>query len=899
MILSDVLPRHRVIVVSVIALTGVITSLLLRNQAATEQENRIHTEFQHRAERNAYAAQGHLAVYPELLAQLSSVGSFNNPVYWTMLRNSFEHSTERHPTIAIMEWVPAVRHSNRERFERGNTRIQGRPIGILQRQSNGSLVPAPPAETYYPIQTAIPLEGNESVIGFDLSSAPTWPSLERARDTQNLVITPQFTLVQEKGPNDSLAVNLIMPVFIRESDSSPEEFRGFIQCILRIRDTLGELHRDSPDEALLIYYEDVSAASNERSVLYANLAGHEPPLSNSQTVELPINFDSSNPDFHFQNLSIGGREWRIISQINPAWAIAQRTLTPMVILGGGFSTTFLLSMLVNTLLLRTREIERTVKRRTSALEETRRMLEQDITQRVVAQKNLRESEALLRGVLDNSVSEVFVKDRHGRYILFNEEYRKSLGKKTEEIIGRTDSELFSPELAADFVAADLKVLETREVIRFETDFEFEGRRRVDIVQKYPILDSDGEIYAVGGIVTDISDRAEAEKVRQDYERKMQASQKMESLGVLAGGIAHDFNNVLATVLGQATLLRRQGNLGDKQDRQIGLIEVAARRASSLCEQMLTYAGKASHETELIDLNKIIKETTELLTASLPKNISLITEFTQPIGAINANSAQIRQVVMNLIINAADAIKPTIGSVTIRTSQLHYLADEFSAAVSPAGLAAGDYIVVEFTDTGTGIKPEILNRIFEPFFTTKFQGRGLGLSTVIGIVKNCGGGVTAVSHPAGGSTFTILLPKFTDPTPSEEPTSLLEGSNVWGGALVIDDEQPLRQLAVTLLELEGMTTFEAANGKEAINVYRSHQKEIQVILLDLTMPGMTGAETLAELRKINPDLRVIILSGYSAKDPKTHLDELEFDAFLQKPYELGDLLREISAVLPPR
>lgn len=898
--LSDVLSRHRVIVVLVIALSGVFTSVTLRNRAFAEQNARIVSEFQQRAAHQSHSASEHLSIYPEMLAQLSSIGSFRPIVYWAMLKDSFEHIIERHPSIAIMDWVPIVRGANREHFETQNTEIQGRTVTLQQRQPDGSFLPAPFADFYYPLQTVVPIEGNESVIGYDLSSSPTFASFSQARETRSLVATPQFTLTQDNAAEDLLAVGLIMPVFIRQRDSEASKFRGYIQCVLKIHDTLSRLHHDSADEALLIHYEDASAGSNEGRIMYANLAGHEPPLSHAQTVALPVELDHSQPDLEIETFTIGGRQWRIIIQMNPAWAAAQRTQTPWLLLGGGVLVTLLLTLLVNSMLRRNREVELTVKQRTKALEETREMLEQDITQRVIAEKKLRESESLLRGVLDHSGSEIFVKDHRGRYILFNEKFRQTLRRETEEIFGHTDDELFDEKIAARFKESDHQVIESRDVVRCEVESNYLGRRRVDIVQKYPLFDGDGEIYAVGGIVTEISDRAEAEKLRQEYERKLQASQKMESLGVLAGGIAHDFNNILATVLGQASLMRRQGSLVAKQDRQIGLIEVAARRASDLCEQMLIYAGKAAHDTEKIDLNKIVEETTGLLKISLQKHITLATDLARPLDSIEANSTQIRQVVMNLIINASDAMKSTSGRVTIHTFQRHLPAEETPAIVGPAELSPGYYVGIEVTDTGPGISAENLQRIFEPFFTTKFLGRGLGLSTVLGIVQSSGGGVAVVSPPGGGTVFTLLFPATpSTETAAEDFPSAAVHATVWGGALIVDDEQQLRDLATALLESEDMTTFSAASGEEAIRIYQAHQDEIHVVLLDLTMPGMSGAATLIALRKINPNIRVIILSGYSPKDPKTRLGDLDFDAFLQKPYELFDLLREIAAVLPPR
>lgn len=894
--LSAVSFRYRLLVVSLIALAGALTSVFLSKRATAEQEARIQAEFQHRANHRSHHISSELSIYPEIMAQLVSIGSLKESVYWALLQESFEGIVARHSTIAVMEWVTTVRHSNRSRWEASNSRIHERPIIIQQRQPDGTFIPAPAAEYYYPIQSAIPVEGNEKIIGYDLTSAPTWPFLQKARDTGEMVATSQFTLAQQNQPEDLMAVILIMPVYIQNPIDGPPPLRGYLQCVLRVHDTLAQLHRNQSDEALLIYYEDASAAAHERPVLYANFAGIEPPMSNAQTVALPADLDESSPEFFVETFRMGDREWRFIARLNPAWAQAQRTETPHLILGGGLFATLLLSLLVNSVIRRNEQVEREVQHRTRALNETRKLLEQDITQRVVAEKNWRESENLLRGITNNSGSEIFVKDRQGRYILFNRQFEKALRKTSEEIVGRTDDDLFSPEISKKFRDVDQQVIDSREVVRLESDFDFQGKRRVDIVQKFPLFDENGEVSAVGGIVTDITDRAETERLSRELERKFQAGQKMESLGELAGGIAHDFNNILATVLGQASLMRRDRSLKPAHDHKLGLIEMASRRASELCQQMLTYAGQASHESEVFDLNQIITETSKLLSASLPKSVSIKEALLPERVPVEANVTQIRQVVMNLILNASDAISPQLGTVSIRTFGQTFGESESLPPLNAPLLPPGEYIGAEFSDNGAGISAEDLPRVFDPFFTTKAKGRGLGLSTAHGIVQSHGGALTVSSEQGQGSVFTLYLRKATswDQPPPESPTSPAT-SQLEGAVLVVDDEAAVRELAVNILELEEIKTFKAADGEEALEVYRAHLSEIVVVLLDLTMPGLTGVETLQKLREIDPDVRVIILSGYGASDPKTNLAGVKYDAYLQKPYEIDNLMSTIYRV----
>ena len=894
------LSSHRLVVVSIIGLAGVAATLGIWLNTVRQENARVAEEFRRRAVAQAHVAREQILIYPELLENLRTIGSFANPVFRAMLESSFRNLVRRHPSIAVMEWVPAVKQSERERFERRMPNQTRAPYVIRQKLPDNTWSPAPQADYYYPIQLAVPLEGNEQVIGYDIRNAPTAKFLEKARATRSLVATPQFGLAQADQPDDDLGVIFIMPVFGQEQGEETDEFRGFIQCVFKIHEALAQLHQDSADDALLLYYEDASATGDERRVMYANLAGDEPPINNSSTVTPPPLPDLNDPHVVVETISVGGRDWRIIAMINPEWATAQRSAMAGVLLSGGLVVTFILAYLVNTLLLRNREIERTVESRTSDAVASRKLLEKDITRRVVAEKSLRESESLLRSVLDRSPSEIFIKDLRGRYTMFNAQYQRAMGRTAPEIFGKTDFELFPTEIAKKFADEDKLIIETKEPQRYETELDISGKSRTDLVQKFPLLDADGKVYSICGIVTDISYRAAAEAERQHFERKLQASQHMESLGVLAGGVAHDFNNILTTILGHAGMIREKGGRVSDHHEQLKRIEHAARRASDLCEQMLTYAGQGPHSLDLVDLNNIVRDTVVLVAVSLGKNIELPLELSPHLHAARADSSQLRQVVMNLIINAADAIGDRPGNIKLRTFERAYTAADLSQAIGNPELPPGTYLALEFIDDGCGIEAADIARIFEPFFTTKFHGRGLGLSTVLGIVQGHQGALFLESQVGRGSTFRVLLPATTEQVVSADTSPPFGGNpTLTGTAMVVDDEEAVLEVTVTALEMSGMATVSASSGREAIELYKSQQGPIDVVLLDMTMPGLSGADTLKILREINPELRAIVLSGYSQKDAQIKMNQLRVDAFIQKPFELSELIREVSALLPPR
>lgn len=892
--------RYRTLLVVLVGIVGGGASIALWYNTLSGQQHRLESEFQRRALEHANRAAQHLSTYPQSLSHFQTVGVLPRDTFRAVLENNFRRMLHEHQSVSIMEWVPEITHDQRARFEENFSRTKGRPMVIQSRQPDGSFLPAEAADYYYPIQTALPLSGNEGILLYDLRSAPTLASLEKARETRRMVATPQFTLAQSQGPDDSLAVNLIMPVFGQSTDAADERFRGFVQCIISVSDSLHTLHANTGDKSMFITYEDVSAQGDERRILYANRAGQRVPVTVSQDVPPPPAVDSDRPDHFAQTFDIGGREWRFTAVLNPAWAATQQTFTPWLILGGGMGTTALLGLLFNGLFVRNQQIEKTVARRTRELNDMRLMLERDITRRVIAEKSWRENAALVKGLLTYSTSEIFIKDRKGRYILFNQTYEKALGRSHDEIYGKTDADLFPADLQMRFIEGDQKVISTKKPIRYESILEFRGRERVDIVQKFPILDEEGQVTGVGGIVLDITERAHAEKLRQDYERKMQASQKMESLGVLAGGIAHDFNNILATILGQVELLRRAGAPDEAQAEKLQRIELASRRASDLCEQMLTYAGQGSLETSVLDLNEVLTDSMELLNASLPKTINLRKDDHPNLPRVQANKTQMRQVVMNLVINAADAMADGNGEIHLRTVIRELTAAELEQAMGHPDLPPGRYVGLVVSDNGPGIEPADQERVFEPFYSTKFQGRGLGLSTVLGVAQTHHGALFLESNSGEGATFTLLLPATETPEAAlAEAADSADPFGLSGAALVVDDEPEVRDVAVGFLETEGMTVFTAVDGATALDVFGQHHAAIDVILLDLSMPGLSGAETLHRLREINPNVPVIVLSGYNRTSLKTPIDDLPIHAFVQKPYSFDTLHKEIARALKQR
>lgn len=417
-----------------------------------------------------------------------------------------------------------------------------------------------------------------------------------------------------------------------------------------------------------------------------------------------------------------------------------------------------------------------------------------------------------------------------------------------------------------------------------------------------LRDEDGTLSEVYGTVQDITERKLAEEERLRLEAQMRQAQKLESLGVLAGGIAHDFNNILTAILGNAGLLLENLPEEGPHRRRLHDIETAAKRAADLARQMLAYSGRGNFIIRLIDLNDLVRDTIRILEASISKKIALQFEPATPLPAVQADASQLAQVVLNLLTNAAEAIGDETGAITVRTGVVEQAEAEGEAARSADGgrVPPGRFVLLEVIDTGCGIPEEVRARLFDPFFTTKFAGRGLGLAAVLGIVRAHHGAVVVESAPGEGARFRVLLPASAGvaaPAAVEDAAAADYRGN--GLVLLVDDEPAIRAVGTRMLETMGFTVITAEDGVEAVAQFQAHQAEIVCVVLDLTMPRMDGAETLQELTRLHPGVRVVLCSGYSHEEVAARFADQGVAGVLHKPFQMHQLATVIRAALAPR
>ncbi len=405
-----------------------------------------------------------------------------------------------------------------------------------------------------------------------------------------------------------------------------------------------------------------------------------------------------------------------------------------------------------------------------------------------------------------------------------------------------------------------------------------------------LRDAAGRVECVATLLRDVSER-------ERLQAELRQSQKLESLGVLAGGVAHDFNNFLVSILCNASLAIERRPSDPEVVKQLQKIINASRRASELTRQMLAYSGRASYDVHDLNLTALVDEMADFMRAALPKTVSLVLNRGAELPMVQADSGQVQQVIMNLLINAAEAIAPNSGVVTITTAAITLGAADIAAEFPDQNLVPGRYVSLEVQDTGCGMSAETLSRIFDPFFTTKFTGRGLGLAAILGIMKAHRGGIRVRSKLQEGTRFVVVFPAAAArPARTRAaralPAVVPQGATV----LVIDDEEDIREVVQAVFENRGVRVLTAASGPAGIELFRQHAGAIDVVLLDMTMPGMSGDAVFREIVALNPHARVVLSSGYSEQETATRFNDPRLAGFVQKPYTADVLVEKVGAAM---
>ena len=518
---------------------------------------------------------------------------------------------------------------------------------------------------------------------------------------------------------------------------------------------------------------------------------------------------------------------------------------------------------------------------------------QDVTERKVAEVALEANQSLLKGIIDNSPSAIYIKKADGTYLLASKAFLKAFDLELDDVIGKTAFELFPVELATQYEAVDSEVISTQRPVELEElALHAGGSHHVYRSLKFPLFDQHQQCYGMCGVSEDVTEHNRAEADRERLHTQLRQGQKMEAVGQLAGGIAHDFNNILAVILNYGEFLTEDLDVQDPRRGDVQEIIKAGEKAAQLVHQLLAFSRQEVVEPRVVDVGVVVAGLHKLLRSSIGEDIDLIVEAAPNLPFVLADEGHLEQVVLNLVVNARDAM-PRGGVLSIVTST-----EELAATTRP-GLPPGPYVHLLVTDTGTGMEPETMDRIFEPFFTTKARGEGtgLGLATVYGLVKQANGGIYVDSASGRGASFSVYLP-VTDQKAGDlpEPPAVSTGGTGAETILVVEDEPGVREVVSRILTKSGYSVVALPNGAEALTFCEGNVGDVDLLLTDVVMPEMSGKALADSVLALRSDMRTIFMSGYTDEIIAQRGVLGKGEHLIMKPFRAEELVNKVRTVL---
>jgi PAS domain S-box-containing protein len=516
----------------------------------------------------------------------------------------------------------------------------------------------------------------------------------------------------------------------------------------------------------------------------------------------------------------------------------------------------------------------------------------EMFRRKMADENLRQTNEYLESLFNYANTPIIVWNPDFRITRFNQASETLTGRKSADVIGKSIEILFSNDLVDKTMELIRRTFggerwEAVEIPISRTD----GTVRTVLWNSATIYDKDGKTpVAAIALGQDITENKDAEAERLDLQKQLFKAQKLESIGILAGGVAHDFNNMLMVIMGSLELTVLGLPQGSKLISNIKRAIETCTKAADLTRQLLAYSGQGKYMVEKISLSNVVKDNISLFESSISRNIRMISKLDKNLPYIEADRTQVQQVIMNLILNAAEAIGDNNGTVTLASGAMRYDEKMLKKSVFDEKPKPGVYVFFEVTDTGCGMDEKTKEKMFEPFFSTKFTGRGLGLAAIHGILRNHGGNIFVQSAPGVGSTIRVLFPAAhqVEEGAVELPSVSSGKKGVSGTVLLVDDEENVRYITSEFLTQLGFEVLVAKGGEEALKIYQQRRDTIDVVLLDYLMPDLDGVATFDGLKKMRPDCRVILSSGYSEEEATRRFDGRGLSGFIQKPYKIDKL-----------
>ncbi|WP_051305591.1 ABC transporter substrate-binding protein [Desulfogranum mediterraneum] len=546
-------------------------------------------------------------------------------------------------------------------------------------------------------------------------------------------------------------------------------------------------------------------------------------------------------------------------------------------------------------------LKRLVTARTLELDRANSELRGEMEKRRQREMEIKAKHSLLETVIEGTDDPVYVKNLKGEYLLVNSAFEEALGQRKEAIIGRDDQNLFPPEELQTIKENDARVIDSKTSYTSEEKLTTSQGETCWLTSKHPYRDAAGRVIGVIGISRDITQLKLIEREKKLLQERLNQAQKMEAIGTLAGGIARDFNNILGAILGYAELAWEDSPSDSTIREELGEVITASHRAKELVQQILAFSRQAESKRISCQPATIIKESLKLLRSSLPTTISVHQDIDPGCGSILADPTQIHQIIINLATNAFHAMESQGGTLSLALRQRYYSLDDLSQLAEAGTAPPGHYLELRCSDTGLGIPPQVMAKIFEPYFTTKETGKGtgMGLAIVHGIVQSYGGVISCKSREGEGSTFTVLLPVFSEkgtPALKEEDLPLTGSEHI----LLVDDETMLVDLGRIMLKRLGYRVTGVSSSTEALRIFQEQPHAIDLVITDQTMPGMTGLDLAREMLRLRPGVPIILATGYSSIVAEKDVRALGIKGFVMKPLlkkEIASLIRTLLREKP--
>jgi PAS domain S-box-containing protein len=892
-------PFNRVWVTWTVGLAISFTLFFLLDR---QEERRDDAEFHRQVATYMGALQEHRNGSEDVLRTLRALFFQNPKLSRQLFTNTVEDLSIRMDGVQAIGWAPRVSREERASFEQ-EVRQEGFAgfqivEGDLTHQPGEGPTRAADRAEYFPLRFIEPLTGNELALGYDLASQPSVQDLlQRTHQVGEAEVSGPLQMPYQQ--NVKIGVLAAIPVYLPDFVPVSREERlrqnqGYVVAAFIIDELMKAIGARTPDLQLDVMLLDSTKPGLEQVMGMRTPKG---PLPSAGLSGLGSFRDRPG---YAQQVDIGGRKLVFEFRRSDGWTRGLSRWVPAGALCIGLLLTGIAGQNIRASGAKARQIEAMVHIRTAELAHANEKLKGEVGERMEAQQLLARERNLLYTLLNRLPDAVYVTDRLGNYVLANDAHARLLQQPgPSAFLGRPVRQVGPAPLGEGLAKGAEEVLQSGKAIVGQECVARAGDHLLNLeLTKLPLRDAQGEIDGLLVISRDVTQLRRDEVEKREFARRLQETQKLESLGILAGGIAHDFNNLLTVILGNANLARVEVPASASKAREcLTRIETTSLRAADLCKQMLAYSGKGLFVVRRLDLSQLVEETTELLQLSISKKARLRLDLAHELPPILADATQLQQILMNLVINASDAIGTRDGVIQLRSGLVHVDRPLVRGFTPATDIADGEYVFLEVSDNGCGMAPEVRDRIFDPFFSTKFTGRGLGLAAVLGIVRSHRGAITVESKSGQGSAFRLLLPAVEGPVDEvARPIDLYADWKGQGTILLAEDEEPVRTTTAGLLRAGGFTVDLAENGREAIQKFRAAPARYQAVLLDLTMPNGDGEEAFHEIRRIHPQAPVLMMSGFSPQSVLDRFTGKGLNGFIQKPFLAEDLITALRKIL---